>query len=238
MSGARLAHRGVIAKPTSSALEFPETLPGFSFRFRAEDIAGSDGDAVSSWSNRGTGGAATQGTAGNRPLLKRNIWNGKSTVRFDGSNDFLDASGVSLSQPDTIVVVASCGAAGAKNLIDGITTRQAIYVSSSFRHGLYSGTGSGIDLTLGAVWSASPEVCVAIFNGASSTAWANGTALTTTVSPGANNLSGLRIGSFNGSAASWNGDLAEIIGYTGAIGTSDRDALETYLGAYYGITVV
>lgn len=54
------------------------------------DISGSDGDAISSVSDKsGAGENFTQVTGNKQPLLKLAIQNGRSVLRFDGSNDYL-----------------------------------------------------------------------------------------------------------------------------------------------------
>lgn len=49
-----------------------------------------DGDAVSSWTDSQSSVAATS-SGTERPILKKNIQNGHSVLRFDGVDDFLDA---------------------------------------------------------------------------------------------------------------------------------------------------
>lgn len=49
-----------------------------------------DGDAVAGWADKsGNGNHLQQATAGNRPLYKTSIQNGRSVLRFDGTDDFI-----------------------------------------------------------------------------------------------------------------------------------------------------
>lgn len=60
--------------------------------WRADDAGSSDGDAVSSWSDRsGNGYTLSQGTGAKQPTYKTNILDGEPVVRFDGG-DYLQAS--------------------------------------------------------------------------------------------------------------------------------------------------
>lgn len=57
---------------------------------RANDLAGADGTAVSSWAlTAGSTSAWTQATGANQPVIKTGIIGGQKVVRFDGTNDSL-----------------------------------------------------------------------------------------------------------------------------------------------------
>ena len=76
------------------------TLPttNLVMRYKADDIVGTNGSAVSSWPESSGNGlpAATQGTAANQPTLITNAINGHNAVSFDGVNDFLQLTGSAL----------------------------------------------------------------------------------------------------------------------------------------------
>jgi len=81
----------------------PARIPGLQLWLRADagvyqdaaktTPAVADGDVVGAWADlSGAGNDATQATTAKKPLLKLNIVNGKSVVRFDGTDDFLAVS--------------------------------------------------------------------------------------------------------------------------------------------------
>lgn len=74
--------------PTTPA---PDTIPNLAGWFVADDTAGADGDVLAAVTTR-LGGALTQATLANRPLLKKGVngINGRNVINFDGVNDRLD----------------------------------------------------------------------------------------------------------------------------------------------------
>jgi hypothetical protein len=60
--------------------------------YLADDLSAG---AVSTWTDKGPYGYdLTQATGGNQPTCVANVFNGKNVVRFDGTSDYLDGSGV------------------------------------------------------------------------------------------------------------------------------------------------
>lgn len=74
--------------------------------FKASAITGlSDGDAVATWEDdSGNNYDLTQATAGNRPIYKTNVFGTGPAVRFDGVNDFLATSTLTLNTFDEITI--------------------------------------------------------------------------------------------------------------------------------------
>lgn len=65
-------------------------IPNLELHLDANSIVGNDGDAVSIWHDQsGKLRDFSQATESKRPLLKKNIINGQSVVRFDGTDDYL-----------------------------------------------------------------------------------------------------------------------------------------------------
>ena len=61
----------------------PSTITGCKLWLKADSLALSDGAAVSTWpDSSGLSNDATQATAGNKPIYKTSIVNGKPVVRF------------------------------------------------------------------------------------------------------------------------------------------------------------
>lgn len=94
------------------SMDYPGLVP--TVHWMADSFSLSDGTAIGGTGNEwvdqtGGGNAATQSTAGARPLFKTNIFaSGKPAIRFDGTDDFLDlTSALSLSGDYTIIAVLS-----------------------------------------------------------------------------------------------------------------------------------
>ena len=92
----RMVSRGTITPFT------PDQVTGIYAWYRADlgtyqTVSGSaataDGNPVGEWQDQsGNGYHLAQSTSGNRPALKTNILNGHPVLRFDGSNDWLQAA--------------------------------------------------------------------------------------------------------------------------------------------------
>jgi hypothetical protein len=214
----------------------PTSVTGLAAWFKADagTSTTTDGVAVSQWNDQSSGAHnLTQATGANQPLYKAAIQNGLPGVLFDGSNDSLDSAGVAVSQPNTTFVAMKAVAVGTNgpNIVNGITTRQVIEVIfGTTNFGFYAGTS---DISGGAA-DTSAHSFSAVFNGVSSQLWKDGTSIATG-NPGANNLSGLRLGSFNNTATGgYNGYLFEVLLYSGALSTTDRQSVEGYLRSRWG----
>jgi hypothetical protein len=86
----------MVRKLPGGGASLPST--GLLLRYKADDLPGANGSAVSSWPESSGNGhpAATQATATNQPTLQTNSLNGHKTVSFSGADDFLSLSGSAL----------------------------------------------------------------------------------------------------------------------------------------------
>lgn len=137
LSAQRVAAHYGAAYPTGAT--DPASVSGLVGRYDADAITGiSDGAAVAPWSDV-SGNAkhlATTG-AGKDPVLKTGILNGKSVVRFDGSNDAL--AGTVIAGGDTTTTVIAVFAAR--------TIPSAVQTPVTFQGG--ASTNSGPAMALG-----------------------------------------------------------------------------------------
>lgn len=93
----------------------PNDLSGLKLWFRANTIVGlGDGEAVQTWRDEsGQGNDITQGTGAARPIYKTDILNGRPVVRFDGVDDYLEATSLGdMGSSVTIFVVVKLSSAG------------------------------------------------------------------------------------------------------------------------------
>ena len=87
----------------------PDDVDGLVLWLVADDLSGGDGTQISSWNDRSPGNHdATQWTSSSyRPLLYNNKINGHKTVKFDGSNDYLNVGTIRDAQGDYTVFFVS-----------------------------------------------------------------------------------------------------------------------------------
>lgn len=204
----------------------PTDIAGLVEWFSAQTITGNDGDAIggaASWTGaRGT--TTSQPTAGSRPILKKNIVNGKQVVRFDGLNDALVTNLPSLGTQFTAVIVSTIG-----------TNRILSSGSSSYRLGPLGATSmdaySGIGCSWTVVAGGSFQINTWRLNGASSTGRRNGTNSSSgNQNPGANtwDANGFIGATDAGGGQAWGGDIAEILLFSGNLSDADIANLEGY----------
>jgi hypothetical protein len=194
-----------------------------------------DGDAVYTWADQsGNGKDVVQTTLSKRPLLKLAIQNGKPVVRFDGTDDWLKTTALTVTQPTTLFAVAIRRGAGNIYAIDCASTGNALIIAS-VGNGSWDAY-SGVLLTKAVSNNTNvPYAVDVVYNGASSILVTNG--VTTSGPAGSNNGNGtVVIGAYGGlTAPLWNGDIAEVLIYNSALSTADRQAVESYLNEKYAI---
>jgi hypothetical protein len=136
--------------PTDSSIS-----SGLVADWNAEDIAQADGTAVTTWTDNVGSIAATQATAAKKPTYKTAVYNGKAAVRFDGSDDYLDAGRVAALELSSYTIVGvwkklGAGAGSSADQVfnnygyDGSNSHGYILdANSSYTGALYNYTGSG-----------------------------------------------------------------------------------------------
>lgn len=196
------------------------------------------GDPVGYWRDRsGNNRHATQATGGSRPVV--GTLNSRRALTFDGSNDFLSGTNpFTLAQPTTWLLVAkangSIGASVGQNVFDGSTNRQAIFrLAGTDRISAFAGSTASVDGT----WGTSTQRLVgAEFNGSSSRLFIDG-AVSPAVNPGTGSYTYGSVGTFDGSLAQWNGNICELLLFSRALTTAERQRIERYLAARWGIAL-
>jgi hypothetical protein len=180
-----------------------------------------------------SGDDVSQGTAGNQPLFVASGQNGRAVGRYNGTSQFLRGTytvGGALSQPFSIYAAARASALGTNFILDGDppnTQRAAFFHSGSkwiFAGASLAGSATNTNWL---IWSA-------LFSGASSQLWINGTS---NASGNAGNLNptGITIGANVNSGQFWLGDIATVTVADPNNDTTARQAVEATLGAYWDI---
>jgi hypothetical protein len=122
--------------------------------YRASDLSLADAAAVSSWAcSAGSGDAATQGTAANRPTYIADGGNGYPCVRFDGSNDYLSVGYT--GEPRTIWVVGRIRSTSGDQHWAGGDTSDAVALGSWYFKPTNGGSTSGVPFQVETMFSRS-----------------------------------------------------------------------------------
>lgn len=220
--------------------DFSDASTLFTDTGRTTPVA-SDADVIKGVTDK-SGTAHHLSEATNGPQYKVNIQNSKSVGRFDGSNDLLTSASISADASVSLYIVAKkTAASAASKAVFGFngSNNSQIFGNTAVHatHWLYfADSGAGVPDLGGTVtnWSVVGGVYA---SAASVTYYVNGTAASafnpnddystaTTVSLGA--ADGLNFGDY---------DIGEVLYYTTAHADVDRDAIESYLGTKWNITV-
>lgn len=202
----------------------------------ASQIVGlSNGDPVPTWTDEsGNGNDAVQATGAKQPSYQTNQLNGHPIVRFDSAR-CMGITTLSVNQPYTIFIVL-------KDVMDGSTPSEneifsgtsngffVIYYNATQIPAVFPWTGASSSVPM------TTDVLCIIMNGASSAIFQDGVS-TSTGNSGTTGLGAdFVIGAFfNQTQNFMNADVAEIIIYDSALGTTDRQTVETYLATKYAL---
>jgi hypothetical protein len=208
--------------------------------FKADSLSLADNASVSTWPDSSALGS-TLTPLTTAPIFKTAIINSLPVVRFDGSSSAMVSTLFpAIPQPLTIFVVAKQITTGTQTLVsdrDGGATPFSAYITSGGQPRGYDGgfTPPGPTVT-----TTNPHVYEWVFNGGSSRTGADGVVATTPQSGGQTGLGGgITIGA-NGAVSPgeyFNGDIAEVLVYSGELSTADCSLVRAALGTKYGITV-
>jgi PKD repeat protein len=91
-------------------------VAGYSNRWTAAELSGTDGTAVSAWSDTETSVALAQATAGLQPTIQ--TVNGVKVVRFDGVDDYLAKT--ALTAWNSIVIIGRMAADADTTIVNGL----------------------------------------------------------------------------------------------------------------------
>ncbi|NDH16654.1 MAG: hypothetical protein EBY48_06190, partial [Opitutae bacterium] len=215
----------------------PAVLPGLKLWLDASDSSSvtHSSNAVSQWSDKsGNGIHATQSTASRKPTFNSTGTNGKSVIDFDGSSDFLDASGLSMTQSYTFALVAKTNnnSTGRDFLFDGVgNNRSIIALDYSGKVQMWATSWANSNLNTPSGYF----VMTAIFNSSSSSLSLNGTSVTG-LNPGTSNLSGgIRIGAHKDTSDFLKGNIAEFFVLDETSNANTIAKVEGYLAHKWGL---
>lgn len=191
-------------------------------------------DRISQWDDQsGNARHLTQATGASQPLYvgPNSGTNSLPHVYFDGSRRLTSASFTAINQPRThfIVFKTTADPAGTMAIaVDGIGGGNRAGIGWTTTTNLRIFAGASLNGTLASTYNTT-AVYSALYNGASSQIWVNGSSLITGDS-GAHSLTGINLGSF-GAANYLTGNICEVLIYSGSLSTGDRQTIESYLAA-------
>jgi len=213
----------------------PSDIAGCEFWLHADSIAQADATAITVWTDSsGMGHSVGQFTVDSKPTLKTNVVNGHAVARFDGG-DSLNMGGGFLT-PCHLFAVIKPVAGGYKAIIGGTTGSANVEwrvdnnEKVSFLKSQVANVGTSTSAVPTDAYShinvsySSPD-CAFRLNGVDdgTGSSAQGVLIVSTV--GYANL-----------ADPFNGDIAELIGYSAVLSEANRNIVEAYLAAKYAIS--
>lgn len=220
----------------------PLDLTGLVAWYDASDldtITVASGSKVSQWDDKGPDGHhAAQGTADFQPDTGLYSINGLNVLYFFIGKTLATAS-FTKSQPLTVFAVAqSIGYRIYGALYDGGGSGTRMILGCYTDAGnvdwrMYA--GSWVDTTRPFPVGGTPSLTTAVFNGASSEFRENGAQYGGSLNPGSAGITAGLLISSGSSNASYYGYYAEIVAYNAVLGTTDREAVESYLMSKWGI---
>lgn len=201
----------------------------------------SSGGLVSQWNDKsGNSYHLTQSTAANKPTTGATSRNGRNVLDFDGGDWITKTSFPAIAQPLTFFAVAFGTTAGGQVISTKNGALSLTMQTASKLVELFAGAADGIYSTT--AWSSWAQVtAIANGNSSSSRVYVNGTleASGDASHPGTNGMNTqLMLGAYAGDtsfvAGRLNGSIAEIVIYGSALGTTDRQSVESYLRTKWG----
>lgn len=224
----------------------PTDLPNLFAWYRA-DLGVTDSSGITNWNDQsGTGvsqkNLTATGTA--KPTLNATdaAYNNKPTVSFNGTTNWMfgGSLGSPLAQPCTIYAVGQIAAASFGYMVGGQVTPAARVSVVQDTGNVWSLFGGGAVFADAVVTTVNPNVICGVYNnGSASQIYVNDYAAASgTATLGTNSLSLITLGGLDNSGAltaPMNGKIAEVIMYSGAHSSAQRQSVMAYLKSRYAL---
>ena len=215
---------------THAAVFSPTGIAGLQLWLKADSLALTDGDPVSTWADSSGNSNNATSSGASRPTYKAAILGGKPVVRFSSSASNYLVSSLARTQPYTVIIVSKQVAVATQAVIDGSVLNSGVLVYQFGALDQYAGSV----LSTGSIATTSFLVISAIFCGVTSSMYVNGT-LKISGTIGLANTTGTTIGCAGGFIEPLDGDIAELLVYNSVLGSTDRGNVETFLKTKYGL---
>lgn len=234
-------HRLVSAELTPMEPPFtPRDIPGLMAWYDAEQLNSSEGAPVSEWPDAsGNGHHAEQADPALQPIFREGVLNSRPVVEF--RMDFLRTSlfHEAEGQPITAFAVWRLidgnvpGAASFRRVFDGVSADFGLEWRATVPTGIRMAAPQGILNARGPVETFIVNSC--IFERTHSELYEN-SVRAATGNVGSASLDGITIGARHNDARKLMGQIAELIFYERALAQEEREQLERYLQAKWGIS--
>ena len=199
---------------------------------------GNEGFVTTWYDQTGNGNDATQASASSQPKIVSAgsviLDNGKATLEFDGSNDYMESGAISSSQPVSYLHLRRY------RTLDQVKHALNFSTDSGYAWADYFDGGNlrayfGSTVATASGYNTNQNLWAVIANGASSTASLNGSQFSASV--GSNNIDAITIGRRAAPIAGVNAAInsQEIILYLSDIGTTDLSGIEANINDFYSI---
>jgi hypothetical protein len=224
-------------------------IPGLLLWLKADAITGvTSGNSFATWTDSsGSGFSMVQNTGGSQPVWNANIVNSKPVVTFSGGTKYMSVANFVLGAFTKFFVYRATGGMLLEHSPNGGTQAGSYHYtpqSDGFDARGTGGSRSGFNISQSLTdntWRVVTQVMdgtnaghVAYLNGVSQSRSAS----SATADPGTSLITDtLFLGARNGASLAFAGDVAEIAIYNAALSTSNRQQVETALGAKYNITI-
>jgi hypothetical protein len=230
----------------------PAQVAGLRLWLRADLISGlSDGAAVATWpDDSGNARDAAQATAANQPTYRTNVVNGRPVVRFDGTDDWMSTPSLTFGAFTAFYVYRATAGLLAEHSASAVLNDGDYFHPPGGAHAhVRRGGGGG---ALQSSYDVSPNLAdnawrlvTRRFDGshAGHALYTNGTlqgksTVYNSADPGTAAVSvALHLGARGGASLFFAGDLAELLVYDAALSTADREAVQAFLAAKYGLSL-
>jgi len=220
----------------------PDSLSNLSLWLKADAIEGlSDGDPVTTWFDQSSGEHdASQSTASKKPTYKVNVVNGKPVVRFDGVDDVMSFASaltygnavsifiaVSPSTNTDDYVFSSSGAGGCPAIITQYSSRAFEWYNACAGGDRQTLSTSGTGFSIISVIQTDGSSLVGHYNGAQAFSVTPATAVS------GSNIT--HLGALGTTQEHGRVDIGELIIYSDAKNSTDRDSVLNYLNGRYAV---
>ena len=203
----------------------------------SSDVAPANNDSLNSWTDQIAGVVASWESA--RPKYNTGIQNGLGGITFPSTSRFSQSSlAMTLTTCTSFYIFKKDSSSGTYQFCFDSESASGRWIiardnSSPSTKLLCSAGGTNL-ISSSTLSNSTAYIAGAVFNGASSSAWLNGTSVASG-NPGSDALSSIQIGSQNNGTLQWSGYIMEIRFYSTPLGTSDIGSVFTELNSTYAV---
>jgi hypothetical protein len=213
-------------------------VSGLTLWYKADSESYANNDPVPTATDQSVTAANATSTGSNRPTFITGAQNSKAVFRFATGQFLRTVALTNVAQPTTIVVACK------KRLNDSIEQRFVDGGGGSHRQIIGGHTGSNQaayyagSFQVGSATITDFNIYMAVFNGASSSFYLNGTTVLSSANPGADSFDGMTIGASPSGSTTLDGDVGEVLVFAGvALSAPNRALVFSGVGTRWGITI-